>query len=308
MWATRREAPAARRRRRTPAARRRRGEWFDGGHGRRLVGGRRGFPHTGGTRRQPDRTNSLAKLLPRFLALYDETTRDDVPVRRINMGFGGVVPEEFATLDLFTDEAAEAEERRLQEAVLAVKGKFGKNALLRGHEPQAEGHGARAQRADRRPPCLSRATVIGADGCPPAMPPVPRVRTRSPGGQRAGAAARRGRADGGRRADRAQQFMPFAALRGYYDLIRERERVVEPKRALSEEDELALSRAFARLERRRMARVGLSRRRGLRHPARHGDRHRRGRAHAHRRAHADPLRRHPRGAGGRRERGFRRRR
>lgn len=108
------------------------GEWFDGGHGRRLVGGRRGFPHTGGTRRQPDRTNSLAKLLPRFLALYDETTRDDVPVRRINMGFGGVVPEEFATLDLFTDEAAEAEERRLQEAVLAVKGKFGKNALLRG--------------------------------------------------------------------------------------------------------------------------------------------------------------------------------
>ena len=27
------------------------------------------------------------------------------------------------------------------------------------------------------------------------------------------------------RADRAQQFMPFAALKGYYDLIRERERV-----------------------------------------------------------------------------------
>ena len=70
--------------------------------------------------------------LPRFLALYDETTRDDGPVRRINVGFGGVVPEEFATLDLFTDQAAEAGERRLQEAVLAVKGKFGKNALLRG--------------------------------------------------------------------------------------------------------------------------------------------------------------------------------
>ena len=28
------------------------------------------------------------------------------------------------------------------------------------------------------------------------------------------------------RAGRAQQFMPFAALRGYYDLIRERERIV----------------------------------------------------------------------------------
>ncbi|HIY84676.1 Y-family DNA polymerase [Rubneribacter sp.] len=108
------------------------GEWFDGGHGRRRASGRRGLPHTGGSRKQPDRTNSLAKLLPRVLALYDETTRADAPVRRINVGFGGVVPEELAAADLFADEAAEAEERRLQEAVLAVKGKFGKNALLRG--------------------------------------------------------------------------------------------------------------------------------------------------------------------------------
>lgn len=102
--------------------------------------------------------------------------------------------------------------------------------------------------------------------------------------------------------------MPFAALRGYYDLIRERERVVEPKRALSEEDELALSRAFARLERRRMARVVYHDGEG--YVTLHGmvtdiDE---ARAHAHRRAHADPLRRHPRGAGGRRKRGFRRRR
>ena len=47
------------------------------------------------------------------------------------------------------------------------------------------------------------------------------------------------------RADRAQQFMPFAALKGYYDLIRERERVVEPKRELS--------RKLSQLKRREMA-------------------------------------------------------
>ena len=74
-----------------------------------------------------------------------------------------------------------------------------------------------------------------------------------PGGQRAGAAARRGRADGGRRADRAQQFMPFAALRGYYDLIRERERVAEPKRELTDEQALELSRKLSQLKRREMA-------------------------------------------------------
>ena len=108
------------------------GEWFDGGHGRRAVGGRGGIPHTGGTRKQPDRTNLYSKLMPRFIDLFEETTRVDVPIRRLNVGFGGVLPEEFATVDLFADEEAEGQERSLQQAVLAVKGKFGKNALLRG--------------------------------------------------------------------------------------------------------------------------------------------------------------------------------
>lgn len=108
------------------------GAFFDGGHGRRPASGKRAFPHTGATRRQPDRTNLFSKLMPRFLDLYDETTRTDAPIRRLNVGFGGVLPEEFATMDLFTDEAAEAEERSLQRAVLDVKRRFGKNALLRG--------------------------------------------------------------------------------------------------------------------------------------------------------------------------------
>ena len=108
------------------------GAYFDGGHGRRPASGRRGGSHTGGTRRQPDRTNLYSKLMPRFLDLFDETARKDAPIRRINVGVGGVLPEEFATMDLFSDAEAEAEEHRLQQAVLAVKGRFGKNALLRG--------------------------------------------------------------------------------------------------------------------------------------------------------------------------------
>ena len=57
------------------------------------------------------------------------------------------------------------------------------------------------------------------------------------------------------RADRAQQFMPFAALKGYYDLIRERERVVEPKRELTDEKALELSQRLAQVERRTMASI-----------------------------------------------------
>lgn len=72
---------------------------------------------------------------------------------------------------------------------------------------------------------------------------------------RVGGAVRAGRADGGQRADRAQQFMPFAALRGYYDLIRERERIVQPRRELTEEEALELSQAFSQIKRREMVSV-----------------------------------------------------
>lgn len=46
-------------------------------------------------------------------------------------------------------------------------------------------------------------------------------------------------------ADRARQFMPFMALKGYYDLCREKERVVEPRHALTEEEAFELSRVTA---------------------------------------------------------------
>ena len=46
------------------------------------------------------------------------------------------------------------------------------------------------------------------------------------------------------RADRAQQFMPFAALKGYYDLIRERERTVEPRRELTDEQKEKVRRSL----------------------------------------------------------------
>lgn len=57
--------------------------------------------------------------------------------------------------------------------------------------------------------------------------------------------------------DRARQFMPFAALRGYYDLIRERERKreLQPRRELTEEEALVLSQKFAQVKRRSMVSV-----------------------------------------------------
>ena len=53
--------------------------------------------------------------------------------------------------------------------------------------------------------------------------------------------------------ERARQFMPFAALRGYYDLIREAEYVPEPRRPITEEHSRALSETAACIKPRTLA-------------------------------------------------------
>lgn len=55
--------------------------------------------------------------------------------------------------------------------------------------------------------------------------------------------------------DRARQFSPFAALRGYYDLVRERERVVEPRRPLSDVEARELGEALAQVRRGQLVRA-----------------------------------------------------
>ena len=57
------------------------------------------------------------------------------------------------------------------------------------------------------------------------------------------------------RADRARQFMPFATLRGFYDLIREKERVVEPRRIRSDEENARIDRKLNQVRRGMMVKL-----------------------------------------------------
>lgn len=50
------------------------------------------------------------------------------------------------------------------------------------------------------------------------------------------------------KADRARQFMPFAALRGFEAMIREQTREVTPRRELSEYDAERLSKKMSAIE------------------------------------------------------------
>ena len=93
---------------------------------------RRFYAHTGGTRKIGRRTNSARVLKEHFEALFNETTNNALPIRRISIGFGGLLPEKYVTTTLFDDIEAESKERRRQEAIIAVREKFGKNAMLKG--------------------------------------------------------------------------------------------------------------------------------------------------------------------------------
>ena len=79
--------------------------------------------------------------MARFDALYTEIVDPARPIKRVNIGFANLLPEEFATTDLFRDEAAEQAERDLAHTVLAVRDRYGKNALLKGtsYKPAATG-------------------------------------------------------------------------------------------------------------------------------------------------------------------------
>lgn len=50
-----------------------------------------------------------------------------------------------------------------------------------------------------------------------------------------------------RHADRAMQFAPFAALKGYYEAVRIQERITEPRKELSEDEAEVISNTLNKL-------------------------------------------------------------
>lgn len=114
---------------------------FEGGHGVRCVVGGYGFGGANAARKLGMQTNSFKLLAKRFDALYCEICDPGREVKRINIGVGGLIPEEFSEPTLFYDEEFDANERDLQRTVLDIKGRFGKNSVMRGTSYKAEATG-----------------------------------------------------------------------------------------------------------------------------------------------------------------------
>ncbi|MDD6503880.1 MAG: DNA repair protein [Lachnospiraceae bacterium] len=91
-----------------------------------------GAEYSNGTVKLGDATSSARIIMPAVEKLYLEIVRRDVPIHRINMSFNNVVEEAYEQYGLFVDPGELERERKMQKAMIDIKKKFGKNAILRG--------------------------------------------------------------------------------------------------------------------------------------------------------------------------------
>lgn len=82
-------------------------------------------------------TSSANRIMEYTAGLYERIVDRHTPVRRMSLTFNNVVEETYQQYDLFTDPDRLDREHRMQKAVLDIKGKYGKNALVRGMNLQA---------------------------------------------------------------------------------------------------------------------------------------------------------------------------
>ena len=113
--------------------------------------GRQVPKHAHGTANLYKHTSSTKQIVEAVVSLYDRIVNPDLLIRRMSLSTNHVISEESVRqtdtapiqLDLFTDyealkrqqdaeKNALAKERRMQETLLNIKSRFGKNSILRG--------------------------------------------------------------------------------------------------------------------------------------------------------------------------------
>ncbi len=89
---------------------------------------------TGGSKSLSCYSSSYNMIVQEFIKLYEKKTDPSYPIRRINISLNNVIDENSLGIqsDLFGEEVYNEKERRVQQVILDIKNKFGKNALLRG--------------------------------------------------------------------------------------------------------------------------------------------------------------------------------
>ena len=77
-------------------------------------------------------TNADIILVPAVSALFERIANPDLAIHRLNISVNHVIEEEYRQYSMFTDVQELERNRKLQTAMLDIKKKFGKNAILKG--------------------------------------------------------------------------------------------------------------------------------------------------------------------------------
>lgn len=85
-----------------------------------------------GSRKITNTTNSYRILLDEFKLLYQKIINPNYPIRQIAIGFGNVKDEYYEQLNLFVNQEDIEKEKRVQETLVSIRNKYGKNAVLKG--------------------------------------------------------------------------------------------------------------------------------------------------------------------------------
>ncbi len=110
--------------------------------------------HAHGTANLKKKTSSTRMIVDAVLELYDQIVNPKLTIRRFNLTANRLVQEgykqeeTYEQLSLFTDydseqkkQKEEEKERKLQEAMLSIKKRYGKNAMLKGMNLQEKATG-----------------------------------------------------------------------------------------------------------------------------------------------------------------------
>lgn len=77
-------------------------------------------------------TSSATMILPKVEELYMRIANRAGGIKKVSLTFNRVVPEGYGQYNLFVDPEETEREKKMQKAMLAIKKKYGKNAILKG--------------------------------------------------------------------------------------------------------------------------------------------------------------------------------
>lgn len=103
--------------------------------------GRKIPKHAHGTQRMEEHTNSQTALTAAMMNLYDRIVNKKLSIRRLTITFGNIIPEEkkaFHQMNIFElgigdvqKKEVSEKEKKLQEAILKIQDRYGKNSILK---------------------------------------------------------------------------------------------------------------------------------------------------------------------------------